>query len=188
MNELRALGTDLISFHTISFHFMLYHAVTGRDSLDKWERLKARVNEFPCVKLDKSRPFFTSLGNGHFFQALNCHGERVECMFDETRYGSQDQDPLLSEVLTSGVGCIVLRGDMPLDERLELSELLNSVFNENLGFVRGPGGIVSIGPVKRSKDKFLALSKTLDAFELSELVEIEMKIAAKRKNDTRSKM
>ena len=77
---------------------------------------------------------------------------------------------------------------MPLAERLELSELLNSVFNSNLGFVRNANGVASIGPVKRSQNKFLALSKTLDAFELSELVEIEMKIAAKRENDTRSKM
>ena len=109
-------------------------------------------------------------------------------MFDKTNFGSQEQDPLLGEVLEAGVGCIVLRNEMPLAERLELSELLNSVFNSNMGFVKNANGIPSIGRVERNQDKFLALSKTLDAFELSELVEIELKISAKRENDTRSKM
>ena len=38
-------------------------SATGKDSLVKWKKLKARVPEFPSIDIDESLTFFTSLGN-----------------------------------------------------------------------------------------------------------------------------
>ena len=79
--------------------------------------------------------FYTSLGNGHFFQALNLIGTRHACMFKvtgateapERRYTS-GEDARLRSAIEDGVECLVLRNEISEKERKFVSKMLNSAF------------------------------------------------------------
>merc|ERR1712100_12117 len=89
---------------------------------------------FPPVRADPSKELFTSLGNGHFFQALNlfdcgCQG------INENRVYRIGKDADLREAVEQGVPSIVLKHQTPKPVRSKIAELLNTKreFHWNLG-------------------------------------------------------
>ena len=145
----------------------------GSESLNKFSRAVAKQPHFPPVRVEEN--FFCSLGNGHFFQALNLFDTGAKQMFDNGRY-SINSDPLLADSLENGVPCIVLNSNVPLVERRFVSEVLNTAF-DNGEWVLRPDGTVFMRKVYKETDpdSFEALSKFVDSFELSELVNLHMK-------------
>ena len=131
-------------------------------------------------------PFFTSLGNGHFFQALNLFGARHRCLFaedgEDRRYRT-DQDPLLRVAVERGVECVVLGPGMTHADRKFVSQMLNSAFEYQMVVERGAEGRVVIDrSVRKGKEPtmFEAMTKNADSYELGALVTQHMKLQAER--------
>ena len=131
-------------------------------------------------------PFFTSLGNGHFFQALNLFGARHRCLFaedgEDRRYRTE-QDPLLRVAVERGVECVVLGPGMTHADRKFVSQMLNSAFEYQMVVERGAEGRVVIDrSVRKGKEPtmFEAMTKNADSYELGALVTQHMKLQAER--------
>lgn len=69
--------------------------------------------------------WFCSLGNSHFFGALNLFRTNWTSIFTGRRYAISPNDPALRQAVHSGVESVVLRWDTPRAARKEISLLLN---------------------------------------------------------------
>mmetsp|Transcript_153307 Transcript_153307/g.491599 ORF Transcript_153307/g.491599 Transcript_153307/m.491599 type:complete len:364 (+) Transcript_153307:150-1241(+) len=141
----------------------------GCAALERW-RSVAGTCGFPPFLLDGKREFFCSLGNGHFSQALNLFRTGAQGLFSG-RWYEIGSDAALQEALDDGIDSIVLSREMPVEDRRFVSEMLNR--NHGRTWHVGDDGNVTLdegehqGP---AAEQFVALSKVLDAEELSCLV------------------
>lgn len=162
----------------------------GTESLHKWRSFVAKRAHMPRTRLGAPGPdgdvqddFFCSLGNGHFFQALNLFGTTAHCKFPEItgqrRYWTSFDAKLHSAVKVHGVPCVVLRSGMSKQDRKFVSEMLNSTF-EFRWVLENPqqSSRVMLDITKgvfREFETFDALAKHADAYELDEVVESKMR-------------
>jgi len=154
----------------------------GQKSIANWRSKLAEENGFP-PKEHYERAFagqelYTSLGNGHFNQALNLFGNECSSIYDSKSYSiGNDRD--LKEAVQTGVSSIVLKGEIPLRDREIISRLLNS--KREYKWKVHPDGSVDISDSSEDHStvkQFEAMSKVLDAVELNCLVRSELGIKA----------
>jgi len=105
-------------------------------------------------------------------------------------YKKREGDSLLIEALEKGVPAVILSPETPRQDRKFISEVLNSAFHFRWVVSNDGKGTLSITTDLKAAevDQLEALSKTLDAYELGELVKQQMKIdASKEKDDPKRK-
>lgn len=150
----------------------------GEKSVSNWRQKLSDEPGFPpkehYEKLFKQPHLYTSLGNGHFNQALNLFGNECMSIYNGRPYTvGDDQD--LRQAVDEGVPAIVLRAEIPLRDREIISRLLNSKrefkwdVNED-----GTLNILNAQEDTRTCKQFEAMSKVLDAVELNCLVRAEL--------------
>lgn len=96
-----------------------------RESLDVWKERVAEENGFPPVRINDDEDMFTSLGNGHFFQALNLFACQWQALNGSGKY-AVGHDEGLRDAVALGVSSIVLKPDTPRPVRARIALLLNS--------------------------------------------------------------
>lgn len=150
----------------------------GRDTLEKWRCAIAETPAFPPFLLDGKAEFFCSLGNGHFSQALNLFRVGAHNLWSDSPY-IVGTDDALQEAIDDGVESVVLSPDMPMSDRRFVSEMLNKS-NGRKWLVDDDGNfrVDDEGTAALASSQFVALSKVLDAEELSCLVRQKLHINA----------
>eukprot|EP00164_Ancoracysta_twista_P009256 GFYU01013638.1.p1 GENE.GFYU01013638.1~~GFYU01013638.1.p1 ORF type:complete len:290 (-),score=37.23 GFYU01013638.1:449-1318(-) len=155
-------------------------------ALERWNDRVCSVPGYPPCRLGEDEDFFTSLGNGHFTVALNLFRYGCKSVFTGDMYHAGN-DSNLKQALLYGVPSLVLRPDIPVLTRKEISLLLNSMhchfYVDVKAGVNGQSNEAT-APVKTflrpsengPNSQFDALSKTLDAEELSILVRTKLGI------------
>jgi len=78
------------------------------ESLQYWQEVTSEEPDWPAVTVDVGG-WFTSLGNGHFMQALNLFHQRKESVFTNATYTPNPDDEPLCAALATGVESIVLK-------------------------------------------------------------------------------
>jgi hypothetical protein len=185
----------------------------GAESLRKWRNTCDETEQFPPVLPSMHEGFFfTSLGNGHFFQALNLFNMKSESMFASILAGGDVGEQLatspskkdgvdadiapafyavgadenLQDALTLGVAGIVLNSDISKADRKFVSLMLNNLFE--YPWTMGADGSVMIDrSVSRVATPFEVVSKKADAYELEEILKLRLTIQARRKRDKKSR-
>jgi len=153
----------------------------GKKSIENWRNKIQEDDGFPPLahyeKTFQSTNIYTTLGNGHFFQALNLVGNECYTINDsqKTRY-QIGSDALLDEAINVGVPSIVLRTDTPMDVRETISRLLNSK-REYRWIMSRRGSLLKVEEDTAQVSQFVAMSKVLDAVELDCLVRVELGIS-----------
>merc|ERR1711862_103388 len=106
-----------------------------------WRTASHEVEGLPPFLLSGRDEFFCSLGNGHFSQALNLFrtGCRNKWSHVPFRVGKDDA---LREALDEGVDSVVLKGDIPVENRRFIAEMLNRAHGRR--WTIGEDGQVSI--------------------------------------------
>jgi len=152
----------------------------GKKSVANWREKLEDEPGFPpkehYERLFSGSEVFTSLGNGHFNQALNLFYNESKSIYADWNYEiGQDKD--LYEAVHTGVQSIVLRPEISLRERETISKLLNSKreFKWNVN-ADGSLNILDAAEDTTQCKQFEALSKVLDAVELNCLVRTELGI------------
>ena len=158
-------------------------SMLGRETIMKWSKQVNQTPGFAPIHEKTRDTFFSSLGNGHFFAALNLFRTSAKCFWDEDYYNiGKDQN--LRDAITCGVDSVVLRSDIPRRERRFLSEVLNSAFTYAWDISKD-GRTAQITHFAKNTDtkttQFDALSKSLDSFELEVLIEKHHPSKKKRK-------
>lgn len=150
----------------------------GKKSVANWRSKLEDEPGFPpkdhYERLFSQPILYTSLGNGHFNQALNLFQNECESIYGGKRY-TIGEDAALREAVEQGVSSIVLKGGIPLRERETISRLLNS--KREYKWNVGADGSVNIADATEDTSQckqFEALSKVLDAVELNCLVRAEL--------------
>jgi hypothetical protein len=155
----------------------------GAESLQKWCASQARNSDYPPSQPWTGKPdevFFCSLGNGHFFQALNLFGSEHRRKFDSEgqptdEVYSMQGDPKLAEAVALGVDALVLRQGIPKADRKFVTTMLNSTF-EYLWAVDADGTVrVDQGTEIRQFTSFDGLTKHSDSFQLDEIIEMRLR-------------
>merc|ERR1719379_784526 len=141
----------------------------SKDSLKLWKERIAKESGFPPCAVTEGYPFFSSLGNGHFFQALILIAEGCPRLNATGRYSSS-ADKKLSAAIANGVPSIVLQKDTPRNVRARISELLNS--KHEFRWILDSSGDFRVENKAESKyiSQFERITKHLDAQELNCLV------------------
>jgi len=149
----------------------------GQKSMANWRSKLEDEQGFPpkehYERLFKKPEMFTSLGNGHFNQALNLFFTESSDIYGSKKYQIGD-DQALKEAVYSGVESVVLSPKIPLRDRETISKLLNSKreFKWNVN----PDGSLNILDAAEDTTQckqFEAMSKVMDAVELNCLVRME---------------
>lgn len=150
----------------------------GQKSIGNW---RAKLDDEPGFpprehyeRLFKKQEIFTSLGNGHFNQALNLFFTESPSIYGDSKY-EIGNDHNLKEAIYSGVDSLVLKSSIALRDRETISKLLNSKreFKWNVN----PDGSLNILDAAEDTStckQFEAMSKVLDACELNTLVRCEL--------------
>lgn len=152
----------------------------GQKSVENW-RAKLRDEAGFPPKEHYERTFagqeiYTSLGNGHFNQALNLFANECSSIYNGKQYLIAN-DRHLREAVEQGVSAIIIRGEITLKDREVISKLLNS--KREYKWKVGADGTVDISDSTedhKTVKQFEALSKVLDAVELNCLVRSELGI------------
>ena len=169
----------------------------GADSLAKWRHAQEdSMHELPAVQewaTQSGEAFYCSLGNGHFFQALNLFGSAARCKFrDEPPAGSEPAewpevyttagDVPLHAAVHEGVEGVVLRPQISKSERKFVSQMLNAAY-EYRWIVDAKTGEAHIDTdtTVREFTSFDGLVKHADSWQLDELVELHMKKEVKNR-------
>merc|ERR1719230_2475302 len=101
----------------------------GRKSIESWRSQIEREPGFPPKEhyeiLFRKPELFTSLGNGHFNQALNLFYTASLDMYTSLPY-STGKDRHLKKAIYLGVQSVILHANTPLKDRQIISELLNA--------------------------------------------------------------
>eukprot|EP00929_Paragymnodinium_shiwhaense_P031941 TRINITY_DN17789_c0_g1_i2.p1 TRINITY_DN17789_c0_g1~~TRINITY_DN17789_c0_g1_i2.p1 ORF type:complete len:398 (+),score=86.73 TRINITY_DN17789_c0_g1_i2:80-1195(+) len=151
----------------------------GAGALGKWKAHVAANPDFPPFLLEGKKEFYCSLGNGHFSQALNLFRTASKCLYSPGCYDASS-DAALLEALEDGVESVVLSSEMPELERRFVSEMLNKAHGRPWT-VGDDGRVVIDNEVPtESSNMFTALSKVLDADELSCLVRQKLGVGVDR--------
>jgi len=147
------------------------------EAIKVWSERVAEEEGFPPVRVDSSREFFTSLGNGHFFQALNlfccgCQGINNDRIY---RIG---EDAALSEAIEKGVPSIVLKHETPKPVRSKIAALLNSKREFHWTLTEDGQVDVNVDPTEDKSfcSQFEWLSKGMDAEQVNCLVRVHLGI------------
>eukprot|EP00434_Breviolum_minutum_P036214 symbB.v1.2.032082.t1/scaffold3800.1/size50142/3 len=140
----------------------------GGKSIENWrsklEDEKGFAPKEHYERLFRQKELYTSLGNGHFNQALNLFFTESPSIYSDQKYTiNNDRD--LKEAVYQGVGSIVLKGEIPLRDRETISKLLNSKreFKWNVNS-DGSLNITDAFEDTSTCKQFEAMSKVLDAF------------------------
>jgi len=152
---------------------------TGGAAVAKWREQILAEPAFPPFLLEGKDEVLCSLGNGHFSQALNLFRTGAKGLWTGRPYTTQG-DEALQEAIEDGVESVVLSSEMPLSDRRFVSEMLNRAHGRQWRV--GSNGSISIeGEVPAiSSSQFVALSKVLDAEELSCLVRTKLGVDVDR--------
>lgn len=156
----------------------------GVESLSKWRSSQEGNAEYPPPQPwgdgRAGEEYYCSLGNGHFFQALNLFGAGRPRKFSAAGGAARYEacaDAALQHAVGRGVPCIVLRSEMPLPERKFVSMMHNSTFE--FRWVEGADGEVHVehgdGAEFRHFSGFDGLVKHADSWELDEIIRVRMK-------------
>jgi len=143
------------------------------EALRVWKERVSEEEGFPPVRASSEDEIFTSLGNGHFFQALNCYGCGIRGINGQdvgTPY-VVGQDASLAEALAHGVPSIVLQHTTPRPVRAKIAELLNS--KRDHIWTLGSDGSVDVSKLDENDgycSQFEWLSKGMDAVQVDCLV------------------
>jgi len=154
-------------------------SVLGKRSIENWRRRVISENGFPPITFYEQNAFsraqfYTSLGNGHFNQALNLFSTESANIYGAHRYEIAG-DRNLENAIERGVPSIVLKSDIPLQDREEIAFGLNAKFD--FKWKISDCGHVDVSSASESQDRytqFEAMSKVLDAVELDCLVRSEL--------------
>jgi len=190
------LGIELVHFVATSMQqkgFQKRHGKRGHDipvvvreppssanhakALKKWKARVAEDEGFPPVRADNSKDLFCSLGNGHFFQALNCFGCELSAINEPSRRYTAGSDAALAEALSDGVPSIVLRHEVPKPVRAKIAALLNS--KREFHWALGEDGQPDFDNITENNDycsQFEWLSKGMDAVQVDCLVRTHLGI------------
>jgi len=148
------------------------------EALKLWTERVGEEEGFPPIRVTAEDEMFTSLGNGHFFQALNCFAcEHIQINNPGSRY-SVGQDADLADALSSGVPSIVLKHATPRPVRAKIADLLNK--KRDFMWTLGEDGGVDIGKLEENTghcSQFEWLSKGMDAEQVNCLVRTHLGIA-----------
>lgn len=149
------------------------------EALRIWKKRAGEEEGFPEVRAKSDEELFTSLGNGHFFQALNlyaCAWKAINDPTDQYRY-RVEEDAALREAIEDGVPSIVLHHDTPKRVRAKIAALLNS--KREFSWTLQPDGSVDVSKMEESTDycsQFEWLTKGMDAVQVDCLVRTHLKI------------
>ena len=141
----------------------------------------ANGNFPPCTLPDDATCFYTSLGNGHFSQALNLFRHGRPSVFTGVAFDPTG-DAALRDALENGVPSLVLDGSaLSIQDRKYISLMLNSTHHLGKWNLLPSGELELDGPKEVDDEEpqpsqFEALSKVLDAEELSALVRVKLGI------------
>jgi hypothetical protein len=148
------------------------------EAVGLWKERVAEDEGFPPVRVHLEEDLFTSLGNGHFFQALNLFDCEWPAINDDTgRLYRVGDDADLAEAISVGVPSIILRNQTPRPVRAKIAELLNS--KRDFGWTLGEDGTVDVSYVEEDTSyctQFEWLSKGMDAFQVNCLVRTHLGI------------
>jgi len=147
-------------------------------ALEKWRNESEKVRGFPPFLLEGKQDFFCSLGNGHFSQALNLFRVGAQSLWASRCY-AVGKDQALREAIEDGVESVVLSRDMPTEDRRFMAEMLNRSHGRHW-HIRDDGHIeIDASRQALQGEQFVALSKVLDAEELSCLVRRKLDVDVK---------
>jgi hypothetical protein len=141
------------------------------EALSLWGQRVKEEDGFPpiCAKVDED--LFTSLGNGHFFQALNLFACGRQGINDGGRSYEVGSDANLAEAIDTGVPSIVLKHETPRPVRAKIAELLNS--KRDFMWTLGVDGTVDVSNFQENTSycsQFEWMSKGMDAVQVNCLV------------------
>jgi hypothetical protein len=169
------------------------NSVVHGDALKAWKKKVSEDEGFAPVRIAPEEEMFTSLGNGHFFQALNLYDCEWAAINGKGKY-VVGQDKCLAEAISDGVPSIVLKHTTPRTVRAKISQVLNSKceFHWNLqeddeddGANGGHGqwarqlSVDTAAPMEEDTSyhtQFESMSKVLDAVQLNCLVRTHLGI------------
>ncbi|CAE7677319.1 unnamed protein product [Symbiodinium pilosum] len=146
------------------------------EALRVWRARVADEEGFPPVRARDDEEIFTSLGNGHFFQALNLFQTEWKAINDDTHY-SVGSDNKLKEALNQGVVSVILKHSTPRPVRAKIAELLNA--KREFQWTLNEDGTVDTGNSLENTDycsQFEWLSKGMDAEQVNCLVRTHLGI------------
>jgi len=151
---------------------------TGRRGVTQWKERLGEEEGFADSPLFHTQEgeFFTSLGNGHFFQALNLFRTNVASIYTRNPY-KVTNDAELKEAIDVGIPSLVISSDCPLVERGKIAALLNS--KREYRWTLSEEGNIQIQDYwedHAAVSQFEAMSKVLDAVELNCLVRTHLNI------------
>ncbi|CAK0792220.1 unnamed protein product, partial [Prorocentrum cordatum] len=120
---------------------------------------------------------FTSLGNGHFFQALNLFDCGCEAINDAGCRYTCGRDQLLTEAVAEGVPSLILRHETPRPVRAKIAALLNA--KRDYHWTLSEDGSVDTSTMEENTSycsQFEWLSKGMDAHQVNCLVRTHLGI------------
>jgi hypothetical protein len=150
---------------------------TCKEALSIWKERVAEDEGFPPVRVQQDHEMFTSLGNGHFFQALNLFDCNCEAINEPGRVYRSGKDALLADALSKGVPSIVLKHDTPRPVRAKIAALLNA--RRDYRWTLSEDGNVDETNIEEDKapcSQFEWLSKGMDAHQVNCLVRTHLGI------------
>eukprot|EP00928_Gymnodinium_smaydae_P066440 TRINITY_DN49449_c0_g1_i1.p1 TRINITY_DN49449_c0_g1~~TRINITY_DN49449_c0_g1_i1.p1 ORF type:complete len:437 (-),score=48.71 TRINITY_DN49449_c0_g1_i1:61-1371(-) len=118
-----------------------------QQALHVWRERVADEQGFPPVRIGDHEELFSSLGNGHFFQALNLYACQWPALDGSGRYAIGTDENLI-DAIQGGVPSIVLKPDTPRTVRAQIALLLNSKADSLWTF--GADGNVDVSSVVRN--------------------------------------
>lgn len=147
------------------------------DSLAYWKKNVKDEPRFPYVTVDENGSWFTSLGNGHFTQALNLFRQKTVSKFTGRRFVAPPTDHALIDALENGISSIILKIDTPIEVRRRIATLLNDTHSYK--WTVDSTGTMDISPENCYLERFTqfeAQIKNADSEALSALVQLELGI------------
>eukprot|EP00929_Paragymnodinium_shiwhaense_P013646 TRINITY_DN121496_c0_g1_i1.p1 TRINITY_DN121496_c0_g1~~TRINITY_DN121496_c0_g1_i1.p1 ORF type:complete len:512 (-),score=121.62 TRINITY_DN121496_c0_g1_i1:57-1592(-) len=152
------------------------------EALGLWKERAAEEEGFPPVRLTAEDEIFTSLGNGHFFQALNLFDTGCKGINDGGEAYHVGQDALLKEALEVGVPSIVLKHETPRPVRAKIADLLNG--RRDYHWTLSDDGTIDVKQMSETTaycSQFEWLSKGMDAVQVNCLVRSHLGIRVSKR-------
>jgi len=150
-------------------------SATREEAVRVWTQRVKDEEAFPPVLAKESEEIFTSLGNGHFFQALNLYANEQTAVNDASIRFTIAGDADLREAIEVGVNSVVLKHETPKPVRIKISQLLNS--KREFMWTLNKDGSVDVQNMKENTEycsQFEWLSKGMDAEQVNCLVRVHL--------------
>uniref|UniRef100_A0A7S1S906 Uncharacterized protein n=1 Tax=Alexandrium catenella TaxID=2925 RepID=A0A7S1S906_ALECA len=152
-------------------------SATHKEALDLWRKRVGEEEGFPPIRAREGEEIFTSLGNGHFFQALNLFACQSEAINRPGHHFAVGQDAALADAIAEGVPGVVLRHEVPRPVRAKIAALLNS--KREFMWALNEDGSVNTESMEENTgycSQFEWLSKGMDAVQVDCLVRTHLGI------------